>query len=233
MNLKPETPLIKKLEIKRLEDECENLRLWRWRLTIAITVLIMLYIIMVFGIVYWLSLNIDEKQNHIKKTARGLKNVLKEYDKEEMVDIQKVSDDVKLLYDEYIQELPNAKKIFPNIIVWLDSILLQLSLERKRVQPLEKYYKLLKNVRDFLNTNNPYSNCTQYQQGILKDINAVKFDVNDGFHAATITGSSAISQYLPDFNQPGAVKDGEVEMVAATVLKNTKHAGVLRNIKIA
>lgn len=145
---------------------------------IVLTVLIMLYIIMVFGIVYWLSLNIDEKQNHIKKTARGLKNVLKEYDKEEMVDIQKVSDDVKLLYDEYIQELPNAKKIFPNIIVWLDSILLQLSLERKRVQPLEKYYKLLKNVRDFLNTNNPYSNCTQYQQGILKDINGLKSEHN-------------------------------------------------------
>ena len=145
---------------------------------IMLTVLIMLYIIMVVGIVYWLSLNIDEKQNHIKKTARGLKNVLKEYDKEEMVDIQKVSDDVKLLYDEYIQELPNAKKIFPNIIVWLDSILLQLSLERKRVQPLEKYYKLLKNVRDFLNTNNPYSNCTQYQQGILKDINGLKSEHN-------------------------------------------------------
>ena len=32
---------------------------------------------------------------------------------------------------------------------------------------------------------------------------------------------------------PSAVKDGEVEMVAATVLKNTQHAGVLRNIKIA
>lgn len=66
----------------------------------------------------------------------------------------------------------------------------------------------------------------------LTDIYAVKFDVNDGFHAATLTGNSAISQYVPDFNQPGAVKDGEVEMVAATVLKNTKHAGVLRNIKI-
>lgn len=64
------------------------------------------------------------------------------------------------------------------------------------------------------------------------DIYAVKFDVNDGFHAATITGNSAISQYLPDFSKPGAVKDGEVEMVAATVLKNTQNAGVLRNIKI-
>lgn len=67
----------------------------------------------------------------------------------------------------------------------------------------------------------------------LTDIYAVKFDVNEGFHAATITGSSAISQYVPDFTKPGAVKEGEVEMVAATVLKNTKHAGVIRNIKIA
>lgn len=67
----------------------------------------------------------------------------------------------------------------------------------------------------------------------LTDIYAIKFDVNEGFHAATITGSSAISQYVPDFTKPGAVKEGEVEMVAATVLKNTKHAGVIRNIKIA
>lgn len=67
----------------------------------------------------------------------------------------------------------------------------------------------------------------------LTDIYAVKFDVNDGFHAATLTGNGAISHYLPDFNQPGAVKKGEVEMIAATVLKNTAHAGVLRNIKIA
>lgn len=67
----------------------------------------------------------------------------------------------------------------------------------------------------------------------LTDIYAVKFDVNDGFHAASLTGNSAIRQFLPDWNAPGAVKDGEVEMVAATVLKNTAHAGVLRNIKIA
>ena len=67
----------------------------------------------------------------------------------------------------------------------------------------------------------------------LSDIYAVKFDVNDGFHAVTLTGNSAITQYVPDFSQPGAVKDGEVEMVAAAVLKNTQHAGVLRNIKIA
>lgn len=67
----------------------------------------------------------------------------------------------------------------------------------------------------------------------LTDIYAVKFDVNDGFHGATLTGTSGISKYLPDFTEPGAVKEGEVEMVAAAILKNTAHAGVLRNLKLA
>lgn len=67
----------------------------------------------------------------------------------------------------------------------------------------------------------------------LTDIYAVKFDVNDGFCGVTLTGNNAISQYLPDFSTPGAVKKGEVEMVAAVALKNVKHAGVLRNVKIA
>lgn len=64
------------------------------------------------------------------------------------------------------------------------------------------------------------------------DIYAIKFDVNDGFHGVTLTGNAGINQYLPDFNTPGAVKKGEVEMVAAVALKNVKHAGVLRNVKI-
>lgn len=67
----------------------------------------------------------------------------------------------------------------------------------------------------------------------LTDIYAVKFSVEDGFHGVSLTGSNAVRTFVPDFSQPGAVKKGEVEMVAATVLKNTRHAGVLRNIKIA
>lgn len=67
----------------------------------------------------------------------------------------------------------------------------------------------------------------------LTDIYAVKFDVNDGFHGISLSGSAVIDQYLPNFNEPGTVKSAEVEMTAATVLKNTQHAGVLRNIKIS
>lgn len=66
----------------------------------------------------------------------------------------------------------------------------------------------------------------------LTDIYAVKFDLNNGFHGVTLTGGRVIKKFLPDFNSPGAVKTGEVEMVAAVALKNTNAAGVLRNIKV-
>ena len=67
----------------------------------------------------------------------------------------------------------------------------------------------------------------------LTDIYAVKFDANDGFHGISLSGSAVIDQYLPDLTKSGVMKKAEVEMIAATVLKNTQHAGVLRNIKIA
>jgi hypothetical protein len=54
----------------------------------------------------------------------------------------------------------------------------------------------------------------------------------DAFHGISPTGAKVISSYMPDLNEPGAVKDGEVELVAGVVLKNTNKAGVLRGIKI-
>lgn len=64
------------------------------------------------------------------------------------------------------------------------------------------------------------------------DIYAVTIGL-DGFHGISPTGSKVINSYMPDLNEPGAVKDGEVELVAGVALKNTNKAGVLRGIKIS
>ena len=64
------------------------------------------------------------------------------------------------------------------------------------------------------------------------DIYAVTIGL-DGFHGISPTGSKVINSYMPDLNEPGAVKDGEVELVAGIALKNTNKAGVLRGIKIS
>lgn len=52
----------------------------------------------------------------------------------------------------------------------------------------------------------------------------------DGFHGISPTGTSVISSYMPDMNAPGAVKKGEVELVAGVVLKNTLKAAALNGI---
>ncbi|WP_019377676.1 major capsid protein [Virgibacillus halodenitrificans] len=65
----------------------------------------------------------------------------------------------------------------------------------------------------------------------LTDLYAVGLGM-DGFHGVSPTGNGVIRNYLPNFNSPGAVKTGDVEMVAAVALKATRKAGVLRNVKV-
>lgn len=55
----------------------------------------------------------------------------------------------------------------------------------------------------------------------------------DGFHAISRAGAPIIDTWMPDFTTAGAVKKGEVEMVAGCALKATKAAGVIRKIKVA
>lgn len=54
----------------------------------------------------------------------------------------------------------------------------------------------------------------------------------DGFHAISMAGRAPVKMWLPDFTTAGAVKTGEVEMVAAVALKATKAAGVFRKVKV-
>ena len=54
----------------------------------------------------------------------------------------------------------------------------------------------------------------------------------DGFHGISPQGDGVINCYLPDLNAPGAVKTGEVELVAGVALKNTLKAAVLKDITV-
>jgi len=55
----------------------------------------------------------------------------------------------------------------------------------------------------------------------------------DGVHTVTPDGTALVKAYLPNLKTSGAVKTGEVEMIAAMALKATKSAAVLRKVKIA
>jgi hypothetical protein len=71
---------------------------------------------------------------------------------------------------------------------------------------------------------------TEETSGVT-DIYAVRFGMN-AFHGVSVAGP-LVRQWEPDWDTSGAVKTGEVEMgPVAMVLKNTRTAGVLRNVKV-
>ena len=74
-------------------------------------------------------------------------------------------------------------------------------------------------------------NVIETAQAGTTDMYAVKIGL-DAFHGISPTGSKVIQSFMPDLNAPGAVKDGEAELVAGVALKNTTKAGVLRGIKV-
>lgn len=95
----------------------------------------------------------------------------------------------------------------------------------------------LVDVGDRVGNNNPIipveTRTVGTPQTNLSDLYAVRFGL-DGFHAVGINGAPLVQTWLPDFSTAGAVKTGEVEMgPTAVVLKRTRAAAVLRNIKIA
>ena len=61
-------------------------------------------------------------------------------------------------------------------------------------------------------------------------IYAVKLGL-DAFCGISPTGNGVITSYMPDLTLPGAVKKGEVELVAGVALKNSLKAGVMKGIK--
>lgn len=80
-------------------------------------------------------------------------------------------------------------------------------------------------------TNDPIVPVDSSENAGCTSLYAVRFGL-DGFHAVSPSGVVPVRQWLPDYRTAGAVKTGEVEMVAAVALKATKAAGVMRKIKV-
>lgn len=69
--------------------------------------------------------------------------------------------------------------------------------------------------------------------GGTTDLYAVRVGL-DGFHGVSVAGQPLVRYWLPNFETPGAVKTGEVEIGPVGVaLKRTKAAAVARDIRLA
>ena len=85
----------------------------------------------------------------------------------------------------------------------------------------------LENYFDGVNT----TPVVKISAGGLTDLYAVQL-AQDGFHGISPIGNNIVTTALPNLDEPGVLKTGDVEMVAGVVLKNSLKAGVFRDIKV-
>lgn len=117
----------------------------------------------------------NDKGKYLRTSYRGLKSILK-IDNISKNDLAK---ETELFYFRYSQERPGIKKFFPNVIVWIDSIILRIDLDNGYTKDLKDNVILFKEIRDILALKYPYSKCENYQQDILIDIDKLKTNGNE------------------------------------------------------
>ncbi|MDL2327481.1 phage capsid protein [Ruminococcaceae bacterium OttesenSCG-928-A11] len=91
---------------------------------------------------------------------------------------------------------------------------------------------LIMDMGDKPGTSNPI--IANYTSGadMVSDIYFARLGL-DAVHGVTPDGQKGPKVYVPNMKEPGAVKKGEVEMVAAMAMKATRAAAALRGIKVA
>ena len=117
----------------------------------------------------------NDKGKYLRNSYRGLKSILKI----ENIDKDDLAKEIELFYFRYSQERPGMKKFFPNVIVWIDSIILRIDLNFGYTNEFKENVILFKEAREILAEKYPYNKCENYQQDILLDIEKLKTHENE------------------------------------------------------
>lgn len=188
---------------------------------------------------------------YVTNTFDGLKKILSGSETEitSEVDISS-SELMDANYNAFLDELDafiGALAAKPDILLMNDKMLAKVRAAARRAGFYERGTDGLGRVVEKYN-GIPMMDCGQYYNG-TKTVDVVETSTPsasaygesaiyavclglDAFHGISVDGSKMLHTYLPDLKAPGAVKKGEVELLAGAVLKNSKKAGVLKGIKI-
>ena len=188
----------------------------------------------------------NEGEGYVTGTFDGLKKLLSGTANELVSQVSlKNSDDLDNNYNAFLDEMDSFLSTLdgtPSMLLMNRSMLVKLRSIARRAG----YYE--RSQDDFGRTVETYAGVPMVDMGQYFDgenitdvvatqggktaIYAVSLGL-DGFHGISPMGDGVIQSYLPDLNTPGAVKTGEVELVAGVALKNTLKAAVLKDIAIA
>ncbi len=145
-------------------------------------VLFIYVFIVIFVIICEIILLKNDKSKYLKISYQSLKSICDNFYSKETGTFpfyEEFSYEINRFYNEYVQEMPQLRKHYPNVVVWIDAIIFRVDLGEKNASILKGYINPLKTIRDFLEEKTPFNKCEKYQQDILCDIKKMETPENE------------------------------------------------------
>lgn len=120
-------------------------------------------------IVIELLLLLNYKEKYLNRSYIALLSVC-EFARSHEIGMGRLNDEIEKFYKEYVQEYPQIKRYYPNVLVWIEAIIFRIDCGNIKAIALKDYLLELKEVRDYMTLVNPFNKCEKYQQDILNDI---------------------------------------------------------------
>lgn len=188
----------------------------------------------------------EQESGYVAGTFDGLRKLLSGTENELNSTVSlTTSEELDKNYNAFLDEMDS----FVSCLDGTPSMLLmnrQMLIKLRSIARRAGYYERAKD--DFGRTVETYAGIPMVDMGMYYDGTSTKNVVEtdgdgktaiyavslglDGFHGISPTGDGVIRCYMPDLTAPGAVKTGEVELVAGVALKNTLKAAVLKGISV-
>lgn len=188
----------------------------------------------------------EQESGYVTGTFDGLRKLLSGTENELNSTVSlTTSEELDKNYNAFLDEMDS----FVSCLDGTPSMLLmnrQMLIKLRSIARRAGYYERAKD--DFGRTVETYAGIPMVDMGMYYDGTSTKNVVEtdgdgktaiyavslglDGFHGISPTGDGVIRCYMPDLTAPGAVKTGEVELVAGVALKNTLKAAVLKGISV-
>ena len=144
---------------------------------VFLVVYVIFLIAMVIIEVYILS---NDKSKYLNISYKSLTSICERLCVENTTPSSKeLADELNRFYNEYAQEMPQLKRFYSNVVVWIDAIIFRIDYGNKKAGVLKQHIQALKEASDLLEAENPFNKCEKYQQSILRDIEKMKTPENE------------------------------------------------------
>lgn len=117
----------------------------------------------------------DDRRRYTKLLLIGLETLLNDAGGKSARDILPR---LVRFYEKYVQVNPGAKRYYPSFIYWIDAVMLNINLRRRRVRNISQYQSLINEVIELYEKENPHNKCSEYQQNLLQDMTELLDDKN-------------------------------------------------------